>query len=134
VGLPLYSCDGKKLGQVIEVVTVAGQSAVRAEMGTFLGLGSNPNPHPGRNGGAKARPRRNHQDGIGGQNVRDTAERSESEALSLISLSANSREEARVRAYCKHGARIFIAAAMKQADGKLQAARINVGRRVNPLM
>jgi hypothetical protein len=39
VGLPLYSSDGKKLGQVTEVVTAAGQSAVRAEMGTFLGLG-----------------------------------------------------------------------------------------------
>ena len=39
VGLPLYSSDGKKLGQVTEVVTAAGQRAVRAEMGSFLGLG-----------------------------------------------------------------------------------------------
>jgi hypothetical protein len=39
VGLPLYSSDGKKLGQVTEVVAAAGQGAVRAEMGTFLGLG-----------------------------------------------------------------------------------------------
>ena len=42
VGLPLYSSDGKKLGQVTEVVTAAGQRAVRAEMGTFLGLGPTP--------------------------------------------------------------------------------------------
>jgi hypothetical protein len=42
VGLPLYSSDGKKLGQITEVVTAAGQRAVRAEMGTFLGLGSTP--------------------------------------------------------------------------------------------
>src|SRR5215471_18235267 len=51
---------------------------------------TDPYPHPGRNGGAKARPRRNHHDGIGDQNVRDTAERAESEALSLISLTVNS--------------------------------------------
>jgi hypothetical protein len=38
------------------------------------------------------------------------------------------------RSELKPGARIFIAAAMKQADGKLQAARINVGRGVNPPM
>ena len=42
VGLPLYSSDGKKLGQVTEVVAAAGQRAVRAEMGTFLGLGPTP--------------------------------------------------------------------------------------------
>ena len=42
VGLPLYSSDGQKLGQVTEVVTAAGQRAVRAEMGTFLGLGPTP--------------------------------------------------------------------------------------------
>jgi hypothetical protein len=42
VGLPLYSSDGEKLGQVTEVVTAAGQRAVRAEMGTFLGLGPTP--------------------------------------------------------------------------------------------
>src|SRR5215813_2654515 len=42
VGLPLYSSDGKKLGQVTEVVTAAGQRAVRAEMGTFLDLGPTP--------------------------------------------------------------------------------------------
>jgi hypothetical protein len=38
------------------------------------------------------------------------------------------------RSELKPGARIFIAAAMKQAGGKLQAARINVGRGVNPPM
>jgi hypothetical protein len=42
VGLPLYSSDGQKLGQVTEVVAAAGQRAVRAEMGTFLGLGPTP--------------------------------------------------------------------------------------------
>jgi len=42
VGLPLYSSDRKKLGEVTEVVTVAEQRAVRAEMGTFLGLGPTP--------------------------------------------------------------------------------------------
>src|SRR5262245_65792989 len=42
VGLPLYCSDGKKLGQVTEVVTVAEQRAARAEMVTFLGLGPTP--------------------------------------------------------------------------------------------
>jgi PRC-barrel domain len=41
VGLPVFSSDGQKLGEVIEVGEVAGgQKAVRAEMGDFLGLGS----------------------------------------------------------------------------------------------
>src|SRR5215831_929702 len=38
VGLPLYSSDGEKLGEVTQIVTAAGQRAVRAEMGAFLGL------------------------------------------------------------------------------------------------
>ncbi len=40
VGLPVFSSDGQKLGQVAEVGLSAGQPAVRAEMGEFLGLGT----------------------------------------------------------------------------------------------
>jgi len=40
VGLPIYSSDGQKLGEVAEVGLSAGQPAVRAEMGEFLGLGT----------------------------------------------------------------------------------------------
>lgn len=40
VGLPIYSSDGQKLGQVAEVGLSGGQPAVRAEMGEFLGSGS----------------------------------------------------------------------------------------------
>jgi hypothetical protein len=41
VGLPVFSSDGQKLGEVIEVGEVAGgKQAVRAEMGDFLGIGS----------------------------------------------------------------------------------------------
>ena len=42
VGLPVYSSDGQKLGQITEVGTSRGQPAVRAEIGGFLGLGSTP--------------------------------------------------------------------------------------------
>jgi hypothetical protein len=42
VGLPVYSSDGEKLGEVTHVGTAGGQQAVRAEMGTFLGMGSSP--------------------------------------------------------------------------------------------
>jgi hypothetical protein len=40
LGLPVYSSDGQKLGEVAEVGLSGGQPAVRAEMGTFLGLGT----------------------------------------------------------------------------------------------
>lgn len=40
VGLPVFSSDGQKLGEVIEVGQSGGQEAIRAEMGEFLGLGS----------------------------------------------------------------------------------------------
>jgi len=40
VGLPVYSSDGQKLGEVAEVGLSSGQAAVRAEMGEFLGLGT----------------------------------------------------------------------------------------------
>jgi hypothetical protein len=39
VGLPLYSADGEKLGEVLHVGTHDGQPAVIAEMGVFLGMG-----------------------------------------------------------------------------------------------
>jgi PRC-barrel domain len=39
VGLPVYSSDGEKLGEVTEVGTSGGQQAVRADFGTFLGMG-----------------------------------------------------------------------------------------------
>lgn len=42
VGLPVYSSDGEKLGEVMEVGTVAGQRALRAEIGAFLGMGPTP--------------------------------------------------------------------------------------------
>jgi hypothetical protein len=40
VGMPVYSSDGQKLGDVTHAGTAGGKSAVRAEMGQFLGLGS----------------------------------------------------------------------------------------------
>jgi hypothetical protein len=36
--MPVYSSDGQKLGQVAEVGQAAGEPAVRAEMGEFLGI------------------------------------------------------------------------------------------------
>ncbi len=42
VGLPVYSNDGQKLGDVTEVGTFGGRRMVRAEMGTFLGMGTSP--------------------------------------------------------------------------------------------
>jgi hypothetical protein len=38
VGLSVYSSDGQKLGQVSEVGTSAGEPAIRADMGEFLGI------------------------------------------------------------------------------------------------
>ena len=52
VGLPLYSSDGKTLGQVTEVVTSAGQRAVRRN-GYVPRPRTDPNPHAGRHGGSK---------------------------------------------------------------------------------
>jgi hypothetical protein len=40
VGLPVYSSDGQRLGQIAEVGTSSGQPAVRAEMEEFLGVGA----------------------------------------------------------------------------------------------
>lgn len=42
VGLPVYSSDGQKLGEVTQVGTAHGQRAVQAEIGGFLGIGSSP--------------------------------------------------------------------------------------------
>jgi PRC-barrel domain len=42
VGLPVYSNDGQKLGDVTEVGTFGGRRMVRAEIGTFLGIGPSP--------------------------------------------------------------------------------------------
>jgi PRC-barrel domain len=42
VGLPVYSNDGQKLGDVTEVGTFGGRRMLRAEIGTFLGLGPTP--------------------------------------------------------------------------------------------
>jgi hypothetical protein len=40
IGLPLYSADDKKLGEVTQVGMHEGQQAVIAEMGSFLGIGA----------------------------------------------------------------------------------------------
>jgi hypothetical protein len=40
MGLPVYSSDGQKLGEITQVGNADGQMAVRAEMGEFLGIGS----------------------------------------------------------------------------------------------
>src|SRR5688572_1405188 len=40
VGLPVYSSDGQKLGEVTQVGNSDGQVAVRAELGETLGIGS----------------------------------------------------------------------------------------------
>ena len=42
VGLAVYSSDGEKLGEIIGAATGGGQTAVRAGMGPFLGLGPVP--------------------------------------------------------------------------------------------
>jgi hypothetical protein len=39
VGLPVYSSDGQKLGEVTSASGIGSRPALRAEMGAFLGLG-----------------------------------------------------------------------------------------------
>jgi hypothetical protein len=39
VGVPVYSSDGQRLGQIAEVGSLRGQPAVRAEMEESLGIG-----------------------------------------------------------------------------------------------
>jgi hypothetical protein len=41
VGLPVYSSDGQKLGEVTEEGRYGGKATVRADMGTFFGSGPN---------------------------------------------------------------------------------------------
>jgi hypothetical protein len=40
VGQAVYSSDGQKVGEVVEVGMAGGTQAVRVEMGEFLGMGS----------------------------------------------------------------------------------------------
>lgn len=40
VGLPIYSSDGEKLGEVTQVGMSGGQPAVQAEMSADLGIGA----------------------------------------------------------------------------------------------
>jgi hypothetical protein len=47
VGLPIFSSDGEKLGEVVKVGYVKGQRALQAEFGAFLGLGPTPVIIPG---------------------------------------------------------------------------------------
>jgi ribosomal 30S subunit maturation factor RimM len=39
VGLPVYSSDGEKLGEVTDIGSMQGRQIVHADMGAFLGLG-----------------------------------------------------------------------------------------------
>jgi PRC-barrel domain len=39
VGLPIFSSDGEKLGEIKQVVTEMGEKVALADMGTFLGMG-----------------------------------------------------------------------------------------------
>ena len=39
IGLPVYSSDGQKLGQITEVGTSLGRPAVRADMDEIVGIG-----------------------------------------------------------------------------------------------
>jgi ribosomal 30S subunit maturation factor RimM len=40
VGLPVYSSDGQKLGEVTHVTSMQGRQILRANMDAFLGFGS----------------------------------------------------------------------------------------------
>ena len=40
VGLPVYTSDGEHLGEVVQVISFADKPALRAEIGSFLGLGT----------------------------------------------------------------------------------------------
>jgi hypothetical protein len=43
IGMPVFSSDGHKIGEVTEVGELAGgHKAIRAEIGQFLGIGSTP--------------------------------------------------------------------------------------------
>lgn len=40
VGLPIYTSDGEHLGEVVQVISFGDKPALRAEIGSFLGLGT----------------------------------------------------------------------------------------------
>src|SRR5262245_22421728 len=40
VGMPVYSSDGEKLGEVTHVEMIAGREMVRTNLGAFLGFGA----------------------------------------------------------------------------------------------
>jgi hypothetical protein len=40
IGRAVYTSDGEQLGEVVQLTAYAGQPAVRAEIGKFLGLGT----------------------------------------------------------------------------------------------
>lgn len=40
VGLPIYTSDGEHLGEVVQIIPFADKPALRAEIGSFLGLGT----------------------------------------------------------------------------------------------
>ena len=39
IGLPIYTSDGEHLGEVVQVISYGDKPALRAEIGSFLGLG-----------------------------------------------------------------------------------------------
>ena len=39
IGLPIYTSDGEHLGEVIQVISYGDKPGLRAEIGSFLGLG-----------------------------------------------------------------------------------------------
>ena len=40
IGLPIYTSDGEHLGEVLQVISYGDKPALRAEIGSFLGLGT----------------------------------------------------------------------------------------------
>ena len=40
VGLPVYTSDGEHLGEVVQIISFGDKPALRAEIGSFLGLGT----------------------------------------------------------------------------------------------
>jgi hypothetical protein len=40
IGLPIYTSDGEHLGEVLQIISYGDKPALRAEIGSFLGLGT----------------------------------------------------------------------------------------------
>jgi PRC-barrel domain len=40
IGLPIYTSDGEHLGEVVQIISYGDKPALRAEIGSFLGLGA----------------------------------------------------------------------------------------------